>query len=187
MKKKFLAVSITVVFFALFCFGCTHPTLLDEKTNIAETSYKVIRAVDGDTLIVNIDGEETRVRMIGIDTPESVHSDETRNCEFGKTASEYTKTLLEGEYVGLEYDVERTDQYDRVLAYVYLDGEMVNETLVEEGYAVAKEYPPNSKYAEVFEEAQKLAELHKNGMWSNSITDQQTGGMKEEYALEIAS
>ena len=108
--------------------------------------------------------------MIGIDTPESVHSDESKNCEFGKTASDYTKGLLSNKKISLEYDKDKYDPYGRLLAYVYLDDNMVNYDLVVNGYAVAKEYKPNTKYADVFTYAQIEAEKAKSGMWSENIT-----------------
>lgn len=111
----------------------------------------VVRVVDGDTIIVLLDGEETRVRFIGIDTPESVHVDDTKNTSEGDVASDYTKALLRGAEIYLEFDVEMYDIYDRVLAYVYLGDLFVNAHLVEEGYAVPKAFAPNTKYKEYFE------------------------------------
>ncbi|MBQ3199111.1 MAG: thermonuclease family protein [Firmicutes bacterium] len=114
------------------------------------TLYDVVRVVDGDTIVVNYNGTEEKVRMIGIDTPESVHPDTDKNTEAGQTASEYTKTLLENKAVSLEFDVQERDQYGRLLAYVYLNGTMVNKTLLEDGYANIATYPPNVKYVDDF-------------------------------------
>lgn len=77
------------------------------QTQNQNNLYEVVRVVDGDTVILNIDGKKTRVRLIGIDTPESVAMDERRNVKQGKTASEYTKQLLENKKVRLEYDDEK--------------------------------------------------------------------------------
>ena len=125
----------------------------------------VERVVDGDTLIVSVDGERERVRLIGVNTPESVHPDPSRNTAEGVEASEFTKSILEsGDQVYLEKDVSDRDQYDRLLRYVWLEepeGErvdrqqveekMLNGILVAEGYAEAREYPPDTKYAALFE------------------------------------
>lgn len=181
MRNKIISLTLTVIFVLLSC-SCNDITVPAQQSG-----YKVICVVDGDTIIVDADGEKTKVRMIGIDTPESVHNDENRNCEFGKSASEYTKSLLIGQYVELEYDEQRTDIYDRILAYVYLDGEMVNQILVLNGYAVAKNYPPNVKYSELLRSAQVLAEEQKVGMWSNSVSDEDTGGLKEKYNMALAT
>ena len=84
------------------------------------------RVVDGDTLIVtNSNGEDVRVRLIGIDTPESVHPDQSKNTLDGDIASEYTKSLLEvGQILYLEYDVDQLDVYNRTLAYVWLTNDI---------------------------------------------------------------
>lgn len=116
------------------------------------------RVVDGDTIIVyDKDGNKLRVRLTGINAPESVHPDEEMNTEEGKQASEFLKELLEDtEYVYLEYDVEQFDQYDRTLAYVWIeeDGEylMVNEIMLSEGYAEPVFIKPNLKYADYFDD-----------------------------------
>lgn len=112
--------------------------------------FEVIRVVDGDTIIINYYGEEQRVRLIGIDTPESVHPDSSLNGEEGVLASDFTKNLLEGKYVSIELDVQEYDIYNRLLAYIYLDGVMINKTLLETGYAVIATYPPNVKYLDDF-------------------------------------
>lgn len=128
----------------------------------------VSRVIDGDT--IEIDGNIT-VRLIGIDTPESVHPDESRNTEYGKIASEYTSELLTGKTVQLEYDTEITDTYGRTLAYVYLDGEMVNEMLLQKGLARTMTIPPNTKYADRFLAAEQEANQNAYGFWKNYFMD----------------
>lgn len=135
---------------------------------------ELVRVVDGDTLVVNYEGTEVKVRFIGIDTPESVHSDEGKNTEFGTLASEYTKFLLEGEeFVYLEFDIENMDEYGRYLAYVYLTdssnfANSLNYVLVESGYAVNKEYPPNLKYADELADACLYAKEQEAGLWQEN-------------------
>ncbi len=135
------------------------------KTAESKKVYEIIKVVDGDTIQIKYNGKKERVRLIGIDTPESVHPDEEKNTEYGKMASEYTKSLLEGKKVSLEFDVEKRDKYDRLLAYVYLDGEMVNKKLLAEGYARLETVPPNVKYVEEFKDALKNAKEAKKGLW----------------------
>lgn len=114
------------------------------------------RVVDGDTLIVHTpDGTRTRVRLTGINAPESVHPDENQNTEEGKDASQFMKELLADiDTVYLEYDVEEKDQYDRTLAYVWIDtGEtyvMVNEIMLVTDHAEPVYIEPNLKYADDF-------------------------------------
>ncbi len=130
--------------------------------------YKVLSIVDGDTIQVKIDGEKVKVRLIGVDCPESVHPDEDKNTSQGKTASEFTQQLLDGQKVYLEYDVSIYDQYGRTLAYVYLsDAEtMLNRELLINGYAVVMTIQPNVKYSEEFYQLQKQAQDQKTGFWA---------------------
>ncbi|UWG96088.1 thermonuclease family protein [Dehalobacter sp. DCM] len=130
--------------------------------------YRVVRVVDGDTIILDINGKNERVRLIGIDTPESVHPDQDKNVPYGKIAADYTKSLLAGRSVQIERDVEERDRYGRLLAYVYLDGEMVNKTLLAEGHASVDTYPPNVKYVDEFIALQKQAREAGKGFYSDT-------------------
>ena len=128
--------------------------------------YNVVYVVDGDTLDVMIDGEKTRIRLIGVNTPESVSDDENENCEEGKIASQYTKDMLENKNVYIEYDEDVTDQYGRTLAYVYMeDGEMYNEILLKKGYARLMIIQPNTKYVNEFTKIQAYAKENNIGFW----------------------
>ena len=126
----------------------------------------VIRVVDGDTIVIKLDdGSSGKVRLIGIDTPESVHTDASRNTKWGKKVSNYTKKKLTGKKITLEYDKDLYDPYGRVLAYVYLDGKMYNKTLLKKGYARAVYYAPNGKYKKSFNKLQKTAKKKHKGFW----------------------
>ena len=126
----------------------------------------VERAVDGDTFIAQLaDGSRERVRMLLIDTPET-KKEGTPVQPYGAEASDYTKKLLTGRKVELEFDKEQRDQYDRMLAYVYLDGELVNEKLLEQGLARVVVYKPNDKYVKEFRDIQAEAKSKKLGVWS---------------------
>ena len=118
---------------------------------------------DGDTFRLT-SGE--RIRLIGIDAPEN-EPWKNRVDFYGKEASDFTKKILTGKKVLLESDMEPTDKYGRSLAYVWLEnGEFINQTLVEEGYAKAKNYPPNDRYRALLKAAEKKARLLHRGMWS---------------------
>jgi micrococcal nuclease len=121
----------------------------------------VARVVDGDTLV--LDGKE-RVRLLGVDTPESV--DPRRPVdEFGKEAATYTRTLVEGKQVRLEFDQQRKDKYGRTLAYVYLeDGTFVNAELVRQGYAHAYTRFP-FRHLEEFRQLERQAREQGRGLW----------------------
>jgi endonuclease YncB( thermonuclease family) len=126
----------------------------------------VIDVVDGDTIKVIIDNQQYTVRYIGIDTPETVHP--SKPVEWmGAEASARNKELVSGKTVYLESDVSNTDRYGRLLRYIFLaDGTFVNKVLVEEGYAHASEYPPDTKYQDVLEQSQREAMEQETGLWS---------------------
>lgn len=136
------------------------------------TAAFVTRVVDGDTIDVQIDGAEYRVRYIGIDTPETVDPRRPVGC-LGPEASAFNRQLVEGKTVGLEKDVSETDQFGRLLRYVWLPGEatatgqpeMVNATLVTQGYAQAATYPPDVKHQELFLSLQTEARESARGLW----------------------
>lgn len=130
----------------------------------------VTRVVDGDTIEVELSGKKEKVRFLLVDTPESVHSDSSKNTEYGKVASEYTKNLLEGKEVGLEFDAAERDRYGRLLAYVYLNDQMVNRLLLSEGHAKVAVYQPNVKYVDDFRTLEKEAQTNKKGIWEDGIS-----------------
>jgi len=135
----------------------------------------VVRAVDGDTLKL---ANNERVRLIGIDTPEmheseKLYRDSRKSGQdaqtiqaLGKRAYAFTKALVEGKTVRLEFDVEKRDKYKRLLAYVYLpDGTFVNAEIVKQGYASLMTYPPKVKYADEFRRLYQQAREQRLGLW----------------------
>ncbi|GIV84639.1 MAG: hypothetical protein KatS3mg052_1646 [Candidatus Roseilinea sp.] len=127
-----------------------------------EAGAVVKRAVDGDTIVVEINGQEYRVRYIGVDAPESTSRQE---C-YGKQAAHHNQSLVEGKVVRLERDVNDTDRYGRLLRYVYLpSGEMVNEVLIRDGYALARSFPPDVKYQDRLKAAEREARRQRRGLW----------------------
>ena len=137
---------------------------LNNKLKLEEV--EVTRVIDGDTFECVINGKTQKVRLIGVDTPESVHPDKNKNSEEGKKASDYTKEKLQGKKVGLEYDVQKNDKYGRILAYVWNESKMYNLELLEKGYAKVMTIPPNIKYSELFLEKQKIAQETNQGFWN---------------------
>jgi len=131
-----------------------------EQTNpsISEKEYFVERVVDGDTIILS-SGE--RIRYIGVDSPEI-----DDNACYSQESKLKNQELVEGKQVKLEKDVSDKDRYGRLLRYVYIDDQMVNELLVKEGVAIAKEYPPDVKYQNRFLELESEAQKNQFGMWS---------------------
>ncbi len=125
---------------------------------------KVTRIIDGDTIELE-DGR--KVRYIGIDTPET--KDPRRDVEcFGAEAAAFNSELVLNQMVQLERDVSETDRYGRLLRYVYLDQQLVNETLVLEGYAKASTFPPDIAFSDRFSTAEKTAKDQQKGLWGTS-------------------
>jgi micrococcal nuclease len=166
--KNFLLLLIPLFLFSIQCHS--------EQT----TSCKVTKIVDGDTIYCSQGyGKEEKVRLIGIDTPESNKNPKTYRdaertgesvksiIELGKKSTAFVKSRLSvSTEVRLELDVQAKDKYGRTLAYVYLpDGSMLNELIVREGYAQVMTIPPNIKYQELFVEAERDARKNKRGLW----------------------
>jgi micrococcal nuclease len=129
----------------------------------------VLRVVDGDTIRVDIAGQEYALRYIGIDTPETVHP--SRPVEWmGRQASEANDRLVGGRPVTLEKDVSETDRYGRLLRYVWLqqDGAwlLINLELVRLGLAQVSTYPPDVKYTDLFLAEQRYAREAGRGLWA---------------------
>jgi micrococcal nuclease len=130
-------------------------------------AVRIVRVVDGDTVVARLAGGDEKVRLIGIDTPETVDPRKPVQC-FGKEASDRTKALLPpGTAIRLERDVEARDRYGRLLAYVYRvsDGTFVNLALAEEGYAQPLTIPPNVAYTARFSAAAAAARAAHRGLW----------------------
>jgi micrococcal nuclease len=132
----------------------------------AGTAEQVLveRVVDGDTLVIS--GGD-RVRLIGVDTPETKHPNKPPE-PFGAEAAEFTRRMVEGKQVELRYDTrETTDRYGRTLAYVYVDGHFLNELLIREGLARAlTNYPFDAAMKQVFRAAEASAKAQRRGIWS---------------------
>lgn len=124
----------------------------------ATPTAEVVSVTDGDTLRVAVDGTEEPVRLIGIDAPE-------RGACYAVEATAALRELVEGEQVALESDTSDRDRYDRLLRYVHVDGTHVNATLVREGFAVARRYPPDTGRAEELEAAEATARSEQVGLW----------------------
>ena len=139
----------------------TFLTLLLSISCSNSQTLKCTRVVDGDTIVLN-NGEI--VRLIGVDTPEIKHPRKPVEY-YGKEASAFTKRMLEGKEVRLEYDWQQRDKYGRLLAYVYLtDGTFLNAEIVKQGYGYAYTKFP-FKYLEQFKQYEKEARENKRGLW----------------------
>lgn len=148
-------------------FGAHQSTEENQSADLkGKDKVYVERVVDGDTFLAKKDGERIKVRMIGMETPETVKPN-TPVQPYGKEASNYSKKELTHKYVYLEYDKEKNDRYGRTLAYVWLSkNRMFNRELVEKGLAREKYYSPNGKYRQILKKAQEEAKQNKVNLWS---------------------
>lgn len=134
-----------------------------QKAKKVPQFVKVVRVIDGDT--IEIENKKT-VRYIGIDTPELHDPRRPVEC-FAKESYEKNKKLVEGKTVRLEKDVSETDKYKRLLRYVFIDDLFVNDFLIRNGFANISTYPPDVKYADKFQEAEKEARENIRGLWKS--------------------
>jgi len=148
--------------YALLLSGCSN-----DSVSASPNSATVKEVVDGDTIEIAIGGKTERVRLIGINTPETKHPTKGVEC-FGPEASAYTEQLLpEGTALRVERDVEARDKYGRLLLYVYIANSnvFVNLDLVMNGYARPMVFEPNTAHMADFSQAATQAELRNVGLW----------------------
>lgn len=147
-------------------------TLLFAAISFAN-QYQVVKVIDGDTIDIIYQGKKERVRLLRVDTPESVHPDRSRNTEMGRRASAYTKSRLTGKYVGLEFEGKKRGRYGRLLAYVIVDGQNFNLELVQKGWSpYYTKYGKSDKYHTDFLAAEKEAKAKGLNIWSAQPTKQ---------------
>jgi micrococcal nuclease len=133
------------------------------------TTHQILRIVDGDTIDINYNGKRERVRLLCVNTPESVHPDKKQNVPMGKVAAEYAKGRLSGKSVDLEFEGSRTrGKYGRLLAYVIVDGQNFNLELVRQGLSpYYTKYGKSQKYDSEFKAAEKLARQDGLNIWGD--------------------
>ncbi len=144
--------------------------LATSTENTVGVYYTVTKITDGDTLHISMDGLDETVRLIGINTPETVDPRRSVEC-FGKEASERMREIAQGKIVRLEYDDSQSlrDTYNRLLAYVYLeDGQMINRKMIAEGYAYEYTYLTPYHYQKEFRDLQRLAQSAERGLWAKN-------------------
>jgi micrococcal nuclease len=157
----------TLILLLLLSFSLSGYCFPQDKKKESDRYYTVTKVIDGDTFWID-DGSKkgVKIRLIGVDAPESRNSGNKVKAYYGNEASEYLCGLIGGKKVRLEYDVDRLDQYDRTLAYVYLeDGTFVNANLLKNGYAMIMTVPPNVKYADTFLKLSQKARKQKKGLY----------------------
>lgn len=148
-------------------FKSSLPKVEKEKTFDKSQSYFVFKVVDGDTFhCLDENNNKLKIRLIGIDAPETQNRFKKKKGYYGIEAKEYLTDLILEKEVFLEFDVERFDRYDRTLAYVYDEnGAFINAELVKNGFARIMTIQPNSLYADLFYQLQQEARENKVGLW----------------------
>ena len=165
-KRKTGAVSIIA---ALLIAAVAYFFNIDLSTDVKEGQIPVelVQTIDGDTIQVMIDGEKRNIRYLLIDTPEIDHKNPGNTEPFAVEARDRNDELLRSGQVTIEFDEgDREDKYGRLLAYIYVDGKSVQQTLLSEGYArVAYVFEPNTRYIDEFNKAEKQAKDAQKGIW----------------------
>lgn len=157
---------IYLFFCFLFLTACQPPMEPDPhlfpKNPPIRDQVHVLSIIDGDTIVVSRNGKREKVRLLLIDAPEDTSIKEP----FGRAATKRLRQLLTEQTVELEYDLQPYDRYGRLLAYVYLRGQSIQEQLLTEGLAEIKVYPPNQKYEQLYRQYERTARYHRLGIWS---------------------
>lgn len=172
--RRNLFLFLVIVIFNLLALSISYGKTEEQRI------YRVLRVVDGDTIKLN-NGET--VRLIGIDTPELKNSTKlqkdikvlhlTKSAELamGRRSYQFTKRLVEGKKVYLKFDRKKYDQYERVLAYVYLaNGSFVNAEILKNGYAYVEMIKPDLQYSGLFRKLYKEARDNHRGLWKEKTT-----------------
>ena len=148
----------------------------------------VLRVVDGDTIVVNYKGEEEKVRLLCVNTPESVHRDKKQNIPMGKTASDYTKKRLIGKCIDLEFEGKKRGKFNRLLAYVIVDGQNFNIDLVKRGLSVYyTKYGQSEKYDQEFKNAERYARNHGLNIWGDAELTKKYLRLKSKWCQQKIS
>lgn len=152
----------------------------------AKEEVEFYKCVDGDTFRAKINGEEHYVRMLAVDTPESVKSN-SKVEYYGKEASEYTcNRLSKAKKIELEYDdnADKYDKYERVLAWVFVDGKLLQEDLIKNGYGKVAYLYDNYKYAEELKKLQEEVSIKEIGIWNQKEKEKFDNDSYEEENTE---
>ena len=168
-KKPSVVILVTLVFVLLFVQLFPKPSFKATESPVLLES-QVLKVIDGDTIQVNLNGVTETVRLIGVDTPETVEPRTAVQC-FGRESSDQAKTILSGKVVKLENDPTQgdKDRYGRFLRYVLLDdGTNFNKKMISEGFAFEYTYSGPYKYQTEFKKAQEEARDGKKGLWADN-------------------
>ena len=190
---------ILAIFLALTLTSCDQIPK-ENKNQFASKDWQIYQktkvkyAVDGDTIWVDIDGKDEKVRFVGVNTPEIAK--DGKPAEFmADEAKDFTNSILKNKEIYLERDISDRDKYDRLLRYIWLEEPVANPSLsdiekntlngilVKEGYAYANYYKPDIKYQEYLKELEKSAQENKKGIWSDG-TEQKEEKIDQTHLIK---
>ena len=160
---KYLILILLIIIFAITTgdnelIQIVTQTLSKQTLGIQDINQGIVtRVIDGDTLVIN---DTHTVRLIGIDAPE----EKGIEC-YSDEATLALKNLVLNKTVTLSKDTSDTDRYDRLLRYIWIDDQFINQELVNNGFAIAKAYPPDTKYQDILQSAQSQAQAQQVGLW----------------------
>ena len=161
MRREWIGSAVLLAAVALLVL---RPWERDPVAGPPSAMAEVVRVVDGDTVEARIGDDVEDVRLIGVDTPETVKPGTPVQC-FGERASHFTKRHLTGRRLRLVFGVERRDVYGRLLAYAYLGDRFFNPILVRRGLARTLTIPPNDRFAARFRRLELAAARAGRGLW----------------------
>lgn len=188
--KKVLGTLGILLFFAMLGgsdVSQLSPVLYPVEDFSEDTAYSVVRVIDGDTIEIDYQGEITDVRLIGVDTPETVHPGKPVEL-YGKEAAMFLKNLLLGESVYLRFDEDSRDRYGRMLAYLYRapDGLFVNLEIVRQGYGHAYTQFP-FKHSEMFLHYAAKAKAASRGLHGVQVSSTSASEFQDKASVAIES
>ena len=167
MKKKTKKTLIKGILGLIIIAGVFYQTQIAKQLPLDSSSVEFLACTDGDTAHFSVNGQDETVRFIAIDTPETKHPQ--KGVEpFGQEASDFTcNSLKSAAEIKLEYEPSNeTDKYGRLIAWIFIDGQLLQEQLIQEGYAKVAYLYGDYKYTSQLEDAEAIAKQNQIGIWS---------------------
>ena len=178
IKRLIRVISIALLTVLSLLFSCMAQNASEGGKTEDNISAYIEKVVDGDTVEATIRGKREQIRFVGVDAPEFGQK------PWGKRSRKFLEDLMSasGWQVRIEYDVEKRDKYDRILAYLWSrDNKLINEEMLINGYAVLFTFPPNVKHVERLRAAQVIARENKRGIWSRDGLKQLPSDYRREH------
>lgn len=177
-KEQFKIFPIIILALTALLYGWPAENTAEGKKRDDNNVVYIEKVIDGDSIVANVRGRKEQIRLIGIDAPE------LKQKPWGKRSKKFLEELISasGWQVRIEYDVEKRDKYDRVLAYLWGRGTtLINEEMLRNGYAALFTLPPNVKHSDRLRSAQVIARENKRGIWGRDGLKQLPSDFRREH------